>query len=91
MSDRDLFILDEPMSGLDPKARAYLKQYLLDLKKQNKTLFFSTHMLADVETLCDKVAILHEGLIKFTGSPTECSEKYGTDNFEQAYLRCVSD
>lgn len=91
MSDRDLFILDEPMSGLDPKARAYLKQHLLDLKKQNKTLFFSTHMLADVETLCDKVAILHEGKIQFNGSPTDCCEKYGTDDFEQAYLRCVCD
>ena len=91
MSDRALFILDEPMSGLDPKARAYLKQHLLDLKKQNKTLFFSTHMLADVETLCDKVAILHEGKIQFIGSPKDCCEKYGTDSFEQAYLSCVGD
>ena len=89
MSDRDLFILDEPMSGLDPKARAYLKQYLLSLKEQGKTLFFSTHMLADVETLCDRVAILHAGSIQFVGSPADCCANYGTDNFEQAYLRCV--
>ncbi len=89
MSDRELFILDEPMSGLDPKARAYLKQYLITLKEQGKTLFFSTHMLADVETLCDKVAILHEGNIQFTGSPSECCTHYETDDFEQAYLRCV--
>jgi ABC-2 type transport system ATP-binding protein len=89
MSNRELFILDEPMSGLDPKARAYLKQYLLALKEQGKTLFFSTHMLADVETLCDKVAILHEGKLRFTGSPAECCANFETDDFEQAYLRCV--
>jgi ABC-2 type transport system ATP-binding protein len=89
MSDKDLFVLDEPMSGLDPKARAYLKQYLIDLKEKGKTLFFSTHMLVDVETLCDKVAILHNGNIQFVGSPIECCDKYETKDFEQAYLRCV--
>lgn len=89
LSNKDLLVLDEPMSGLDPRARAYLKQYLLSLKEKGKTLFFSTHMLADVETLCDKVAILHEGKIQFVGSPSVCCTTYGTDDFEQAYLRCV--
>jgi len=89
LSNRDLLVLDEPMSGLDPRARAYLKQYLLTLKKQHRTLFFSTHLLADVETLCDKVAILHEGRIQFMGSPVDCCKNYETDDFEQAYLRCV--
>ncbi len=89
LSDRDLFILDEPMSGLDPKARAYLKQHLLKLKSAGKTLFFSSHMLGDVETLCDKVAILHEGSMQFIGSPSQCCSEYKTDDFEQAYLRCI--
>jgi ABC-2 type transport system ATP-binding protein len=89
LSNKELLVLDEPMSGLDPKARAYLKQYLLTLKDKGKTLFFSTHMLADVETLCDKVAILHEGKIQFAGSPNDCCIAYDTDDFEQAYLRCV--
>lgn len=89
MSDKDLFVLDEPMSGLDPKARAYLKQYLLRLKSAGKTLFFSTHMLGDVESLCDKVAILHEGSMQFIGSPSQCCNEYKTDDFEQAYLRCI--
>ena len=60
------------MSGLDPKARAYLKNYLLSLKGQGKTLFFSTHLLPDVEALCDRMAILHEGRLKFVGTPAEC-------------------
>lgn len=91
MSNRDLLILDEPMSGLDPKARAYLKHHLLKLKDQGKTLFFSTHMLADIQTLCDSVVILHNGNKQFAGSPKECCELYDTNDFEQAYLRCVED
>ena len=90
LSNKDLLVLDEPMSGLDPRARAYLKKYLLTLKEKGKTLFFSTHMLADVETLCDKVAVLHAGKIRFVGSPAECCSAYDTDDFEQAYLRCVN-
>ena len=90
LSEKELLILDEPMSGLDPKARAYLKQYLLELKEQGKTLFFSTHLLVDVETLCDRMAILHEGIIRYVGSPKECCEHYGADNIEEAYLKCIS-
>ena len=91
LSDKKLLVLDEPMSGLDPRARAYLKQYLLDLKSTGKTLFFSTHLLSDVEAICDKVSILHQGEIKFFGSPAQCCETYSTSDFEQAYLKCVGD
>ena len=90
LSNKQLLLLDEPMSGLDPRARAYLKRYLLDKKEQGMTLFFSTHMLADVEALCDKVAILHQGKLSFVGSPVECCEKYEASNFEDAYLACVA-
>ena len=90
LSNKQLLLLDEPMSGLDPRARAYLKRYLLEKKQQGLTLFFSTHMLADVEALCDKVAILHQGKLSFVGSPATCCEKYRADNFEDAYLACVS-
>lgn len=89
LSNKSLLIMDEPMSGLDPKARAYLKQHLMELKKQDKTLLFSTHMLTDVEKLCDRVAILHDGEIKFLGTPGECCTYFNTIDFEQAYLRCV--
>jgi len=89
LSDKQLLILDEPMSGLDPKARAYLKQYLLELKGRGKSVFFSTHLLTDIEALCDKVAILHDGLILFTGTVAECCEAYNARDFESAYLACV--
>ena len=89
LSKRQLLILDEPMSGLDPKARAHLKRHLLQLKRHGKTVFFSTHMLADAEALCDSVAILHDGNIKFMGSPLQCCETFARDDFEAAYLQCI--
>ncbi len=89
MSEKDLMVLDEPMSGLDPKARAYLKQHLIELKQGGKTIFFSTHMLADIEVLCDRVSILHDGHIRFSGTIEECTDKFKADTLEQAYLACV--
>ena len=53
-------------------------------------MFFSTHMLSDVEALCDRVAILHQGRILYAGTPRACCEQFNTDNLEQAYLNCVS-
>lgn len=90
LSDRSLYILDEPMSGLDPRARACLKRYLLQLKQQGRTVFFSTHLLSDVESLCDRAAILHEGAIRFIGTPAECCEQFKAGTFEEAYLNCVA-
>lgn len=89
LSGRELLVLDEPMSGLDPKARAFLKRYLLTLKQKGETLFFSTHLLTDIEVLCDRVAVLHQGRIRFTGTPAECCEVYNAPDFESAYLACV--
>ncbi len=91
LSQAELYVLDEPMSGLDPKARAMLKAQLLDRKKQGLTVFFSTHMLADVEAMCDRMAILHQGELRFLGSPAECMETYQQSDLEQAYLCCVAD
>ncbi len=89
LSDKMLLVLDEPMSGLDPKARGLLKSYLMELKNQARTLFFSTHMLADVEQLCDRIVILHRGKLQFTGSPAQCCEKFSTGSLEQAFMRCL--
>lgn len=89
LSDRPLLVMDEPMSGLDPRVRAYLKRYLLSLKGPGRAMFFSTHLLPDVEALCDRVAILHNGRLAFVGTPAECCRAYGTEDFEEAYLRCI--
>lgn len=89
LSRKKLLVMDEPMSGLDPKVRALLKTYLLGLKAEGRTIFFSTHLLNDVEALCDRVAILHGGQVRFAGSPQQCCDEFRTGDFEQAYLRCV--
>jgi ABC-2 type transport system ATP-binding protein len=60
----DVYILDEPMSGLDPLGRALVKKIILDLKKQGKCIFFSTHITADVESVCDRVGIILKGELK---------------------------
>lgn len=61
INDPQLLILDEPMSGLDPVGRKDIKDVLIDLKKQGKTLFFSTHIIPDVEVICDRVIVIEKG------------------------------
>ena len=90
-SGKDLFVLDEPMSGLDPKARMLVKRRLAALRDEGRSFFFSTHVLADVEAVCDRMAILHEGRIRFCGSPRECCERYAAPDLESAYLACLED
>lgn len=91
LGNRELMVLDEPMSGLDPKARALLKRHLMDTREDGQTLFFSTHMLNDVDVLCDRLAILHQGEVRFIGSPSLCCETYYADNLEAAYLKAIED
>ncbi len=62
--DPDVYILDEPMSGLDPIGRALVKGIILDLKSQGKCVFFSTHITSDVETVCDRVGIVLKGVLQ---------------------------
>ena len=94
LSGRELLILDEPMSGLGPYARVKLKN-LLQSRRQAQTpqptLVLSSHMLADVEALCDRIAILHQGELRFLGSIIECCQRFGADNLENAYMNCISE
>ncbi|MGH8507778.1 MAG: ABC transporter ATP-binding protein [Gammaproteobacteria bacterium] len=89
LSGKDLYVLDEPMSGLDPKARALFKQDLLVRKNQGLTLFFTSHMLADISALCDRMAVLHQGRILYQGAPAAFCEHFGATGIEEAYLKCV--
>ena len=89
LSGKKLLVLDEPMSGLDPKARVLVKRQLLALKARGTTVFFSSHLLADVEELADRMTILHQGELPFTGTPAECIDLHQTDNLETAFIRCI--
>ena len=90
MLHRKLLILDEPLSGLDPKARYHFKEYLKNTRTDERTLFYSTHMLSDAEEICDQFGILHDGEIRFIGTPASCLEQYRADSLEKAYMRCIS-
>ena len=90
LSGKNLFVLDEPMSGLDPKARLLVKRHLHSCHAEGRTVFISTHMLSDVDELCDRMGILHGGKLRFVGSPQECRDSYSSDSLEEAYLSCIS-
>jgi len=90
LSGKNLFVLDEPMSGLDPKARLLVKRHLRACHSEGRTIFISTHMLSDVDELCDRMGILHDGKLRFVGSPHECRDSYSSETLEEAYLNCIS-
>jgi len=67
INDPELVIMDEPMTGLDPVGRKDVRDIILRLKEEGKTVFFSTHILSDVEMICDRIAIVVQGKIKGQG------------------------
>lgn len=89
LSGKSILILDEPMSGLDPRARVLFKKQLANLKQQGMTVFFSSHVLADVEEIADTMAVLHNNKIYFSGSPESFKQQYHGENVEQAYMNCI--
>jgi ABC-2 type transport system ATP-binding protein len=89
LSRKDLYVFDEPTSGLDPKARALLKAQLRELKQQARTVFFTSHALADVAEICDRMAVVHAGILRFAGTPVALCRQFATDDLEQAFLRCI--
>jgi ABC-2 type transport system ATP-binding protein len=73
LHDPDLLILDEPTASLDPVGRKEFRDILLELKRRGKTVFISSHILSEVESVCDRVAILHQGQLKRVGTLQELS------------------
>jgi ABC-2 type transport system ATP-binding protein len=67
INDPELILLDEPTSGLDPIGTRNMKDLILDLKRQGKTIIMSSHLLADVQDVCDRIGILHQGELKELG------------------------
>lgn len=77
INDPELVFLDEPMSGLDPLGRYHMRQIILSLQNQGKTIFFNSHILSEVEQICDRIAILAQGQLICSGS---LSKLLGSDN-----------
>ena len=84
------WILDEPMTGLDPKASYTLKQLMKEHAKKGNTVFFSTHVLEVSEKLCDKIAVIDKGKIIFVGTCEEIKEKSKTNSsLEESFLKII--
>ena len=89
LSRKALYVLDEPTSGLDPKARALLKRQLRAVRDDGRTIFLTSHALADVDELCDHMAVIHRGELRFAGTPAELRARHRADSLEQAFLACI--
>jgi len=88
LSQRPLLILDEPTRGLDPLARRRLKERIEAARAAGTTILLSSHILADVDALCDRVGIVDSGGLVFDGAPAALRETHGGD-LEQAFLRAI--
>lgn len=89
LTNCELLILDEPMSGLDPKARTLVKDMLVETKSKDNTIFLSSHILADMDEICDRVAVLHDGKIQYVGTPANLKEITKSKNLERAFLHYI--
>ncbi len=88
INNPDLLILDEPTSGLDPIGRMKVREIIQRLKSEGKTIFFSSHELGEVETVCDRVAIINQGELKAEGRVVDLVEKHQA-NLEKIFLKII--
>lgn len=92
INDPEIVFLDEPMSGLDPIGRREVRTLISSLRSQGKTVFMSTHILSDVEALCDEVAILRRGRLAATGKLDELLTRHGQEQvFEVTFAGVTPD
>jgi len=87
--ERDLYLLDEPMTGLDPAGRVAVKAVLARLQRAGKALFFTSHVLSDVEELCSTMIVLEAGKVRFHGAPETLRARFRESSLERAFLACI--
>lgn len=83
VNDPDYLFLDEPLDGLDPIGRQEFKQILLNLKKRGKTIMFNSHILSDVEEICDQIGVIDHGKLVYSGSVKKFR---GNKTLEEAFV-----
>lgn len=92
LHDPDVWILDEPLTGLDPKSSYMLKEMMREHAAKGKIVFFSTHVLEVVEQLCDEVAIINNGKVQFQGNMKEMKQQFREDKtLEQLFLELTQN
>lgn len=85
IAEPEFLILDEPMSGLDPDGRILFKEILKSLKQKHLTSLMSSHLLEDIEELCDHLIVLHEGKVVYCGPVTDFKSSF--TSLEEAYQK----
>jgi ABC-2 type transport system ATP-binding protein len=89
LTDLPLLVLDEPMSGLDPKARLLVKRHLAAYRARGRTILLSSHIPADHDQLCDRIAILRRGRLGYVGAPGELLARHRAPTLESAFLATI--
>lgn len=89
LSECKLMILDEPMSGLDPFSRTLVKDLILSKKEEGITFLISSHVLADMEEICDNIGIIDQGKLRFSGRPHDFVKQTGGENLERCFMELV--
>jgi len=84
--DPEVILLDEPTTGLDVTSAHGVRKLIFDLKEQGKTVIFSSHIMEEVERLCNRVIMLHNGNILYDGGLAELFAKEGTDDLEEIFM-----
>ena len=89
LTECKFIILDEPMSGLDPQARVLVKDMLSKTKKTDQTILICSHILSDLDEICNRVAVIHKGRVGYVGTPKALKKKSSADNLERAFLTFI--
>ena len=85
----DLLVLDEPASGLDPVGRREVKDLLRKIQQQGKSVFLTSHILSEVEEVCDRVCVIHDGQSRYSGTTSNFMATTSDANLETAFLKCI--
>jgi ABC-2 type transport system ATP-binding protein len=87
--ETSIVVLDEPMSGLDPQAKRFVAQAIRRAKQAGRTVLFTSHSLSDVQSLCDRVLIIHGSAVRFLGTPSELRNTFKSESLEDSFLQCI--
>ena len=90
LAARSLLVLDEPLSGLDPKTRMGAMRLLAGARDCGATVFFTTHMLAEAGGLCDRMGAIHRGSMRFVGPPARLAACFPAATLEESWLACIA-
>ena len=86
----EIIVFDEPTSGLDPLGRKLIKSVIKRLKAEHHTILFTTHMLADLPEICDKMAVVHKGKVIFLGTPSEFCKETTLEALEENFSKIIA-